>query len=54
MIKISLLSVANLANSSLFTANCALIRKILSHFSFATELCWGLLWWIQPWWRINW
>ena len=35
MIEISLLSVANLVNSSLFAANCALIRKILSHFSFA-------------------
>ena len=35
MIEISLLGVANLVNSSLFAANCALIRKILSHFSFA-------------------
>ncbi len=36
MIKIPLLCVANLANSSLFTANYALIRKTLSHFTFAT------------------
>ncbi len=36
MIETPMLSVANLANGPLFTANCALIRKISSHFSFAT------------------
>jgi len=35
MIETSLLSVASLANSSLFAVDCALIRKISSHFSFA-------------------
>jgi len=32
MIKIAVLCVAILANSSLFAANCVLIRKISSHF----------------------
>jgi hypothetical protein len=34
-----LVILANTIASFLITANCALIRKILAHFSFATELC---------------
>jgi len=39
MAKTFLLFVVNLANSQLLAAIHASIRKVLSHFSFATELC---------------
>jgi len=42
MAKILLIFVVNLANSQLLAAFYAAIRRILSHFSFATELCGGL------------
>jgi len=42
MAKIFLIFVVNLANSPLLATIHASIRKLLSHFSFATDLCWGL------------